>query len=77
VDLATLQAKRAALAAVFTERSRRIWAATEARALGRGGVALVQQATGMAETTIRRGLRELDADVALGGAAPILARDRS
>jgi hypothetical protein len=66
VDLATLQAKRAALAAVFTERSRRIWAATEARALGRGGVALVQQATGMAETTIRRGLRELDADVALG-----------
>jgi hypothetical protein len=66
VDLATLQAKHAALAAVFTERSRRLWAATEARAMGRGGVALVQRATGMAETTIRRGLRQLDADVALG-----------
>jgi hypothetical protein len=37
-----------------------VWAATEARAIGRGGVALVQQATRIAQTTIRRGLRELD-----------------
>lgn len=60
MDLATLQAKHADLVPVFTERSQRIWAATEARAIGRGGVALVQRATGIAQTTIRRGLRELD-----------------
>jgi hypothetical protein len=60
VDLMMLQAKHAALAPLFTERSRRIWAATEARAIGRGGVAQVERATGIAQTTIRRGLRDLD-----------------
>jgi Rhodopirellula transposase DDE domain len=44
---------------VFTERSRRVWAATEAQALGRGGPGVVARATGIAESTIRRGLREL------------------
>jgi hypothetical protein len=53
------------MAAVFTERSRRVWAATEARALGRGGPGLVARATGIAASTIRRGLRELAADVPL------------
>ena len=47
VRLATLRAKHAALAPVFTERSRRLWAATEARALGHGGIALVARATGI------------------------------
>ena len=56
-----LRAKHAAMAAVFTERSRRVWAATEAQALGRGGVGLVARATGIAESTIRRGLRDLRA----------------
>lgn len=55
----TLRAKHAAMAAVFTERSRRVWVATEARALGRGGPGMVARATGIAESTIRRGLREL------------------
>jgi len=36
-----------------------VWAATEARALGRGGTALVAQATGISTSTITRGLREL------------------
>jgi hypothetical protein len=44
---------------VFTERSRRVWAATEAQAIGYGGIALVARATGMAESTIQRGLRDL------------------
>ncbi|MGH9895903.1 MAG: ISAzo13 family transposase, partial [bacterium] len=41
------------------ERSRRRWAATEAKALGHGGVTAVARATGLATRTIRVGLREL------------------
>ena len=48
-----------------TERSRRLWAATEARALGYGGIALVARATGLSPATIGRGLTERDADVPL------------
>ena len=58
--LATLRAKHAALAPVFTERSRRLWAASEARALGHGGIDVVERATGIARATIQRGLRELE-----------------
>jgi hypothetical protein len=61
MQVATLRAKYAALVPVLTERSRRVWAATEARAIGYGGIALVAQATGIAESTIQRGLRDLDA----------------
>jgi DDE family transposase len=60
-----LRSKHAALAPMFTERSRRIWAATEARAIGHGGIALVERATGISRSTIQRGLRELDADAPL------------
>jgi hypothetical protein len=59
VDLATLRAKHAALSPVLTERSRRVWAATEAQAIGYGGIAQVARATGIAASTIQRGLREL------------------
>jgi Rhodopirellula transposase DDE domain len=45
---------------VLTERSRRLWAATEARALGRGGIALVERATGVSRSTISRGMGELE-----------------
>ena len=38
-----------------------MWAATEARALGHGGIGLVEQATGISRPTIQRGLRELEA----------------
>ena len=41
------------------ECSRRLWAASEASAIGRGGVAIVFQATGIARTTISRGMAEL------------------
>lgn len=43
----------------MNERSRRIWAATEARSIGWGGVSLVAEATGMARNTIAVGIREL------------------
>src|SRR5438128_4358899 len=41
------------------ERRRRMWAASEARVHGPGGVSLVARATGISEDTIRRGLDEL------------------
>jgi len=40
------------------ERSRRIWAVTEARALGYGGASLVSRATEISRSTIVRGMRE-------------------
>ena len=45
---------------MLDERSRRLWAAAEARAAGRGGVAAVMKATGLSPHTLSRGLRELD-----------------
>src|ERR1700694_2740060 len=59
LDIATLRAKYGSLAGVLTERSRRMWAATEARALGHGGIALVERATGISRSTIARGIHEL------------------
>src|SRR5207244_12340830 len=47
------------LAPVLTERSRRVWAATEAQAIGYGGITQVARATGIAASTIQRGVREL------------------
>jgi Rhodopirellula transposase DDE domain len=44
---------------LMTERLRRQWAACEAETLGRGGVRLVAQATGLSRTTIWAGRREL------------------
>lgn len=44
----------------LTERSRRLFVAAEARAVGHGGMAAAFRATGMAKSSIGRGLRELD-----------------
>lgn len=57
----TLRTKYKALAPALNERSRRLWAATEAQALGHGGIAEVERATGISRSTIQRGLRELEA----------------
>jgi transposase len=56
---AVIREKYTALAGQLTERGRRIWAATEARSYGRGGIAVVYRATGISDKTIRRGMREL------------------
>ncbi len=45
---------------VLDERGRRLWAASEARAAGRGGIAAVVRATGISESTVLRGLKDLD-----------------
>jgi transposase len=46
----------------LNERQRRLLLATEARLLGHGGVRAVAQVAKVSETTIRKGLLELDAD---------------
>ncbi len=55
-----IREKYLALRDTLDERARRLWAATEARAAGRGGFTAVLQATGMSSRTLARGLRELD-----------------
>ncbi len=52
--------KFVALSPMMDERMRRQWAATEAMALGWGGVSTVAIATGMARNTITVGIRELE-----------------
>ncbi len=42
------------------ERGRRLFAASEARAAGRGGLVAVSEITGLARSTIGRGLKDLD-----------------
>jgi hypothetical protein len=49
----------------LNERSRRLFAANEVIALGRGGLAAVARATGLARSTILRALDEVDDDVVL------------
>jgi hypothetical protein len=56
-----LREKYKALQSMLSERQRRIWAATEARALPHGGVSAVAQATGLSRGTVHAGLRELTA----------------
>src|SRR3982750_5060462 len=55
-----VQAKYITLKPLLDERARRLWAAVEARSLGRGGIIRVAEATGLARSTIRAGLKELD-----------------
>lgn len=52
--------KYRALAGRLDEATLRLWAAVEARALGRGGVSTVARAVGLSRTTIYAGLEELD-----------------
>jgi hypothetical protein len=58
-DVEVISEKYATLVPVLDERVRRLWAATEARAIGRGGISRVAKATGLSRITIRAGLNEL------------------
>ena len=68
---------------VLDERTRRLWAAAEARSAGHGGLSAVVRATGISESTVLRGLADLDSEQrpAPGnvrrhpGRAPILERE--
>jgi len=59
MDETIIKEKYEKLRAVMTERSRRLWAATEAQALDRGGISAVSRATGINRNTIMKGIREL------------------
>lgn len=56
---AVLREKFIALSPVLNERTRRLWAASEAKAIGRGGQSLVAKVTGISRSTIYLGLQEL------------------
>jgi Rhodopirellula transposase DDE domain len=58
-SIPALRAKFEALQPVMDERVRRQWAATEALALGYGGISAVAAATGLARNTIAAGIAEL------------------
>ncbi|MGH3585772.1 MAG: ISAzo13 family transposase [Pseudonocardia sp.] len=49
----------AALTPFLDERLRRVWAAAEASAIGRGGIEAVHRVTGLAHKTIRAGIADL------------------
>ena len=71
VVIEQVRKKFAAVQPVLTERARRLWAGAEADAVGRGGVAWVAAATGLAISTVRKGRDEARA----GGSS--LAPERS
>jgi hypothetical protein len=54
-----IAAKFLMLRPLLDERARRVWAAVEARAMGRGGISRVAEATGLSRVTIRAGIQEL------------------
>jgi hypothetical protein len=69
IDADTIRARFEQMAPFLDERGRRLFVAGEALSLGHGGVTAVSAATGMARSTINRGLGELKAGHAdLGGA---------
>lgn len=57
---AIIKVKFEALNPMLDERSQRLWAAAEAKALGKDGILIVSRATGLSRKAIHQGLRELD-----------------
>jgi hypothetical protein len=55
----SVKTKFESLKNILSERARRLWAASEARELGWGGITIVETATGISHTTIRKGIRQL------------------
>ena len=66
IDPDGIRQRYAALSSILDERGRRLLVAAEAKAAGYGGIAAVWRATGVATSTIGRGLRELAEAPALG-----------
>jgi hypothetical protein len=61
IDVEALRTHYRRIAGFLDERERRLFAANEALALGRGGVTAVSAASGIARSTINRGIAELKA----------------
>ena len=58
-DVEGIRTKYEQLRGVMDERVTRLWAASEAQALGRGGIAAVVEATGISKSRIRAGIVDL------------------
>jgi hypothetical protein len=58
-DIAATSARYTSLKPVLDERARRLVAAAESQAIGRGGISAVSQATGVSRPVIRQGIAEL------------------
>jgi hypothetical protein len=67
VDASAIGERYAAVRRSLNERSRRLFAAAEARTAGHGGVSASARATGIARSTIGRGLKDLEDPGALSG----------
>ena len=61
IDEDSLKERKLAILPHLDERQRRLFAAAQARAAGRGGIACVSRVTGIAASTIGRGLKDLAA----------------
>jgi hypothetical protein len=59
IDESKIAERFGGLGPELNERQRRLWAASEARSHGRGGIVAVSRATGISEDTIGRGMKEL------------------
>src|SRR6202035_2532225 len=59
IDHDAIRTRYNALGLFLNERDRRLFAASEARAAGRGGITAVSRTTGIARSTIGRGLADL------------------
>ncbi|HSD83237.1 MAG TPA: ISAzo13 family transposase, partial [Anaerolineae bacterium] len=72
----SLTEKFKALRPVLNELARRRWAATEALAIGRGGISVVARATGLSRKTIRAGIREIQQGAGITAAAGMVRMRR-
>ena len=59
IDETAIAARYRAVAPLLDERARRLTVGSEALAIGRGGVAAVSRATGLARTTVQRGVDDV------------------
>jgi transposase len=64
-DIAAIAARFDALKTVLDERSRRLLAAAESQAIGKGGISIVAKATGISRPVIRQGLADLKEPITL------------
>jgi hypothetical protein len=65
IDESKIAERYEALGPELNERQRRLWAASEARSHGRGGIAAVVRATGISKNTVVRGIAEVRAGARL------------
>ena len=83
IDTSVIRERFRAVKGDLNERSRRLLAAAEAKTAGHGGIAATSRATGVARSTIGRGLKDLATPSSLsgqvrrpgGGGPPLIEKD--